>query len=154
MKTSSTEVTLIWRRNDIEKSTWKTHQYFVNFESQIHVEISTSNRCNSFHVDSPFKIDEISTNIPRGISTSNRWQIDEDMSVETQFNCIKDCDNKMDQSKWFIGCTLFHQKNIIFKTPMLRSELCDYSNVYIVANGQTDHGTIIRREITWKKIPL
>ena len=45
-------------------------------------------------------------------------------------------------------------KNIIFKTPMLRSELCDYSNVYIVANGQTDHGTIIQREITWKKIPL
>ena len=35
------------------------------------------------------------------------------------------------------------KKNIRFKTPMLRSELCDYSNVYIVANDQTDHGTII-----------
>ena len=33
-------------------------------------------------------------------------------------------------------------KNIIFKTPMLRSELCDYSNVYIVANDQTDHGAL------------
>ena len=34
------------------------------------------------------------------------------------------------------------KKNIRFKTPMLRSELCDYSNVYIVANDQTDHGAL------------
>ena len=81
METASTEVTSIWRRNDIEKSTWRTHRYFVDFESRIHVEISTSNRCHNFHVDSPFKIDEISTNFPCGISTSNRWRIDEDVSI-------------------------------------------------------------------------
>ena len=81
METVNTEVTSIWRRNDIEKSTWRTHRYFVNFESRIHVEISTSNRCHNFHVDSPFKIDVISTNFPRGISTLNRWPIDEDVSV-------------------------------------------------------------------------
>ena len=45
METASTEVTSIWRRNDVEKSTWRTHQYFVDFEGRIHVEISTSNRC-------------------------------------------------------------------------------------------------------------
>ena len=61
METASTEVTSIWRRNDIEKSTWRTHRYLVDFESQIQVKISTSNRCNNFHVDSPFKTDEIST---------------------------------------------------------------------------------------------
>ena len=32
-------------------------------------------------VDSSFKMDVISTNFPRGISTSNRWRIDEDVSI-------------------------------------------------------------------------
>ena len=81
METASTEVTSIRRRNNVEKSTWKTHRYFVDFESRIHVEISTSNRCHNFHVHSPFKIDVISTNFPLGIATSNRWRIDEDVSI-------------------------------------------------------------------------
>ena len=81
METENTEATSNWRRNDIEKSTWKTHQYFVDFENQVHLEIPTSNWYHNFHVVSPFKIDEISTNFPRGISTSNRWQIDEDVSI-------------------------------------------------------------------------
>ena len=54
-ETASTAVTSIRRRNDIEKSTWRTHQYFVDLESRIHDEISTSNRCHNFHVDSPSK---------------------------------------------------------------------------------------------------
>ena len=81
METASTEVTSTGRRNNVEKSTWKTHRYFVDFESRIHVEISTSNRCHNFHLDSPFKIDVISTHFPRGISTSNRWRIDKDVSI-------------------------------------------------------------------------
>ena len=81
IKTVSTEVTSIWRRNDIENSTWRTHLYFVDFESRIHVEISTSNQCHNFHVDSLFKINVISTNFPRGISTSNRWRINEDVCI-------------------------------------------------------------------------
>ena len=81
METASTEVTSIWRRNDIEKSTWRTHRYFVDFESWIQVETATSNRCHNFHVDSPFKIDVISTNFPRGISTSNWWRIDEEVFI-------------------------------------------------------------------------
>ena len=32
-------------------------------------------------MDSLFKIDVISTNFPRGVSTSNRWRIDEDVSI-------------------------------------------------------------------------
>ena len=47
---ASTEVVSIRRRNDIEKSTWRTHRYFFHFESRIHVEISMSNRCHNFHV--------------------------------------------------------------------------------------------------------
>ena len=54
---------------------------FVNLESRIHVEVSTSNQCHISNVDFPFKIDKISTNFLRGISTSNRWRIDEDMSI-------------------------------------------------------------------------
>ena len=73
IETASTEVTSIRHRNDVEKSTWRTHQYFVDFESRIHVETSTSNQCHNSHVDSPFRIDVIFTNFPRGISTSNRW---------------------------------------------------------------------------------
>ena len=65
METASTEVTSIWRRNDIEKSTWRTHRYFVDFESRIHVEISASNRCHNFHVNSSVKMDVI--------SMKNRW---------------------------------------------------------------------------------
>ena len=72
METGSTEVTLIRLRNDTEKSTWRAHRNFVDFESRIHVEISTLNRCHNFHVDSPFKVDVISTKFPRRISTSNR----------------------------------------------------------------------------------
>ena len=72
METKSIEVTSILRRNDIEKSMGRIHGYFVDFESRIHVEIFTSNECHNFHLDSPFKIDVISTNFPRGISTSNR----------------------------------------------------------------------------------
>ena len=73
METASTEVTSIRRRNDIEISTWRTHRYFVDFESQIHVEISMSNQCHNFYVDLPLKIDVISTNVSRGISMLNRW---------------------------------------------------------------------------------
>ena len=38
METASTEIMSIRRRNDIKKSTLRTHQYFVNFESRIYVE--------------------------------------------------------------------------------------------------------------------
>ena len=72
IETASTAVTSIRRRNDTEKSTWRTH-----------VEIAALNRWHNFNVDSLFKIDEIWTNFPRGISTSNgdRWRIDEDVSI-------------------------------------------------------------------------
>ena len=62
-------------------SMWRTHRYFVDFESRIHVEISKSNRCYNLHVESPFKIDLISTNFSRGIPMLNRWRIDEDVSI-------------------------------------------------------------------------
>ena len=81
METASTVVTSIQRRNDIGKSTWKTQRYLADFESWTHLEISASNRCHNFHVDSYFKIYEISTNFPRGISTSNRWRIDKDVFI-------------------------------------------------------------------------
>ena len=86
LETASTAVTSIRRRNDIEKSTWRTHRYFVDFESQIHVKISTLNRCHNFRVDSPFKIDKISRNFPGGVLTSNRWRIDKDVSIGNPAN--------------------------------------------------------------------
>ena len=76
METLSTAVMSIRRRDDIEKYTWRTQRYFVNFESR-----TTSNRYHNFHVDSLFKIDEILTNFPRGISMSNQWRIDEEKSI-------------------------------------------------------------------------
>ena len=53
METVHTAVTSIRLQNEIEKSTWRKYLYFIIFESRIHVVISTSNRCHSFHVDSP-----------------------------------------------------------------------------------------------------
>ena len=90
MEATSTEVTSIRRRNDIEKSTWRTHSYFVDFESRIHVEISTSNRCHNFHADSPFKIGGISTNFLRGISSSNRWRINENVYIGKELKKFSD----------------------------------------------------------------
>ena len=43
-------------RFNVKKSTWKTDRYFVDFESQIHVEISTSSRCHNFLLDLLFKV--------------------------------------------------------------------------------------------------
>ena len=79
METASTEVASIRCRNNTKKSTGRTHQYFVDFGSQTHVETMSY-----FHVDSPFKINEISANIQRGNSTLNRWQIDEYVSIGLQ----------------------------------------------------------------------
>ena len=92
METASTGVKSMRHRNDIEKSTWRSHRYFVNFESRILVEISTSNWCHNFLVDSPFKIDVISTSFLRALSTKNRWWIHCDvyifaiLSYTTTFN--------------------------------------------------------------------
>ena len=93
-ETASKAVTSIRLRNDIEKSTWKTHRYFVGFENRIHVEYFTSNRCHNFNVDLTFKIDEISTNFPRGVSALNRWWIEEDVPI---------------------GWNLWHQTNLYLK---------------------------------------
>ena len=67
------------------------HVLLILNPRRIHVEISTSNRCHIFHVDSPFEIDEISTNFPRGILTSNRWRIDEDVSIGMIKHFRNDC---------------------------------------------------------------
>ena len=81
MESTSTEITSIRRRNDIEKSMRRIHRYFTDFESGIHVETSTSSRCHNFHVDPPFKIDVISMKILRRISMLNRWRIEKDVSI-------------------------------------------------------------------------
>ena len=47
--------------------------------------------------------------------------------------------------KWFevndlSGSQYYVNNNIRFRTPMLRSDLCDYSDVYIVVKGTIDLG--------------
>ena len=80
-----TEVTSIQHRNDIEKTTWRIHRYFIDFESRIKIELSTSSRRNPFDAESPFIINEISMDLRCGISMSNRWRIDEDVSIIVLF---------------------------------------------------------------------
>ena len=41
---------------------------------------------------------------------------------------MKICDKEMERSKWFIKLP---SKNVRFKSPMLRLDLCDYSDAYI-----------------------
>ena len=54
------------------KITWRNNRYFSDSESQIDVEVSTSNRCHTFDVNSHFIIDEPSTDFRRVILMSNR----------------------------------------------------------------------------------
>ena len=104
METATTEVVSNRRRNDIEKSNWRTHRYFVGFKSWFHVEISTSNWCHNFHVDSLFKIDVISKNFPRANWKSNRWRIDEEVSIGLDIQC------NVFIRKAFCTITNFHNK--------------------------------------------
>ena len=104
METATTEVMSNRRRNDIEKSTWRTHRYFVGFKSWFHVEISTSNWCHNFYVDSLFKIDVISKNFPRANWKSNRWRIDEEVSIGFDIQC------NVFIRKAFCTITNFHNK--------------------------------------------
>ena len=67
-------------RFDVEMTKKNPRGELIDILSILKVE-STSNRCHNFQVDSPFKIDVISTNFPRGISTSNRRRMDKDVSI-------------------------------------------------------------------------
>ena len=42
-------------------------------------------------------------------------------------------------------------KNIKLKTPMLRSDFCDYNDGYIVMKGTTDLGTVRNSAMTLKR---
>ena len=122
MGTPSTEVTSIRRRSNFEKSTWRTHRYFVGFKSRIHVEISSSNRCHNFHVDSSLKIDVILTNFPRKISTSNRWR---SMCPWEAADTILDTDSISEQNSFenFNSMQPFHLK-CIEETSILVTHKC------------------------------
>ena len=41
----------------------------------------------------------------------------------------------MDWGKWFSRWSYTVNKSIRFKSPMLRSDLCDYSDTYVVVKG-------------------
>ena len=60
-------------QSDIEKTTWKTHRYFIDFESQINNELTTLNQLHLFHEDWPFIIDEISTDFQSGLTNQERF---------------------------------------------------------------------------------
>ena len=143
-KTASTEFTSIRCRNDKKKSTRRIHRYFVDFESWIHVKISTSNWCHNFLVDSPFKIDEISTKFPRGISTSNRWRIDEDVSIGLLPN----------KNWWhfeFLMNQIFGQRFIIFEKWRYRSQLLfKLRAVEVATSSDWMPSTYILITSTWK----
>ena len=77
----------------------KLHRFDVETR-KIHVENSSifcgfwkSNPGRNIHVESMsqfhFRIDIISTNFPGGISTSNPWRIDEDVSIGIVWNADK-----------------------------------------------------------------
>ena len=54
-----------------------------------------------------------------------------------QLNCVKVCNKKIYRSKWFLsGAQYSGNKDKRFKTLILRSDLCGYSDVYIVAKGR------------------
>ena len=44
METASKAVTSIRRRNVIEKSTWTTHRYFVDFENFVDLQVKSTTK--------------------------------------------------------------------------------------------------------------
>ena len=54
------------------------------------------------------------------------------MYVIKQFNCIKVCEKKWIEVNVLSGAQYSVSKNIRFKTLALRSDLCDYSDAYIL----------------------
>lgn len=77
---ASLEVMLVRHRNNIEKTMWKTHQCFIDFESQMDIELSTANQY-LFPKDLPFIINELLPDFWHGISMLNQWWIDKDVSI-------------------------------------------------------------------------
>lgn len=80
-QTTSLDVVSIRCQNNMDKSTWRNGRYFIEFEIQVDVGLSTWNQCHLFDVNSFFIIDEISTNFRYVILMLNRWQIEEDVSI-------------------------------------------------------------------------
>ena len=52
------------------------------------------------------------------------------------------------------GAQYFVNKNISFKTPMLRSDLCEYSDVYILVKAKTNVTTAANTDIDRKMLYL
>ena len=57
------------------------------------------------------------------------------LSIEW-FNCINTCDKKWFEVNYLSSSLYSVNKNIRFKILMLRSDLCDYSDIYIVVKGR------------------
>lgn len=64
----------------IQRGGWRASKYFINFESWIYIELSTSNRFLCFDPYLSFIFKKILTNNFRfKIWTSNTWQIDKNV---------------------------------------------------------------------------
>ena len=68
-QTCSLEVTSILTSKDIENTTWKTHQYFSDFESQIVIKVTTFNQNHHLNVDFLFIIDVLRLKLSHSIIT-------------------------------------------------------------------------------------
>ena len=66
------------------------------------------------------------------------------------FNCIKICDKNISGSKWLSSSQYSVNKNISFKTSMLRLDLCDYSDAYIVVKGRVKFKATPDTDVGWK----
>ena len=91
VETGITEVTSIRRRKNREKSTWRAHRYFVEFESRIHFEISTWNQCHNFQ-------------FPREFAFQNRNSFDELSSWNFDFKLMT---NRRRCVHWVVLLNLF-----------------------------------------------
>ena len=60
----------------------------------------------------------------------------EQNKISKQFNCIEICDKKWIEINDLSSGQYSVNKNIRFKTSILRSDLDDYSDAYIVVKGR------------------
>ena len=60
------------------------------------------------------------------------WDTRKNLSMK-RFNCIKVSDVKVGQIKWLMIGQYSVNNNVRFKTPMLRLDLCGYSDAYTIS---------------------
>ena len=87
---------------------------------------------NSRNVEEITILSEKREDILNQLNPIQYYKMEHHKIIIKQFNCVKVCVKEMDSSWWFTGKQFSINKNIRFKTHMLRLGWCDYSDAILL----------------------